>query len=36
MVTGSSVFYQASKHYPGLLEKIDPDGSIVISKIENG
>ena len=35
-VTYSVERYQASKDYPGFLEKIAPDGSVTIGKFENG
>ncbi len=35
-VTHATVRYQASNEHPGLLEKIEPDGSIIIGQFENG
>ncbi len=35
-VTHAAVRFQASKRYPGLLEKIEPDDNMTIGKFENG
>ena len=35
-VTFSALRYQASTHYPGMLEQIASDGTVVVGQFENG
>ena len=35
-LASGDVQYQASNHYPGLLEQVHPDGRIVVGQFSNG
>ncbi|MCW8885003.1 MAG: hypothetical protein OQK12_07070 [Motiliproteus sp.] len=36
MVSGSDVNYQSSKEHPGLLERLNDDGTVTLGKFKGG